>query len=170
MYMTLFCPPVSSYCLWWSGWFLHRPQTCVFLSLSLSSQCSPPFSTHLTHPLASSLCLVVKLFHCLGMFYRQHLLWHITSLSDIKDLDWKGNRKSGTCDLLMKISINMPFLETILTGTQAGRQGRREGKKRERKENVFSLKCCRLPGSSIHEIFQARVLEWGAIAFSSYIG
>ena len=25
---------------------------------------------------------------------------------------------------------------------------------------------CRLPGSSVHEIFQARVLEWGAIAFS----
>ena len=24
---------------------------------------------------------------------------------------------------------------------------------------------CSLPGSSIHEIFQARVLEWGAIAF-----
>ena len=24
-----------------------------------------------------------------------------------------------------------------------------------------------LPGSSIHGIFQARVLEWGAIAFSS---
>ena len=23
-----------------------------------------------------------------------------------------------------------------------------------------------LPGSSVHEIFQARVLEWGAIAFS----
>ena len=27
---------------------------------------------------------------------------------------------------------------------------------------------CSLPGSSIHGIFQARVLEWGAIAFSSY--
>ena len=26
---------------------------------------------------------------------------------------------------------------------------------------------CRLPGSSIHGIFQARVLEWGAIAFSN---
>ena len=26
---------------------------------------------------------------------------------------------------------------------------------------------CSLPGSSIHRIFQARVLEWGAIAFSS---
>ena len=26
---------------------------------------------------------------------------------------------------------------------------------------------CSLPGSSIHGIFQAEVLEWGAIAFSS---
>ena len=28
---------------------------------------------------------------------------------------------------------------------------------------------CSLPGSSVHGIFQARVLEWGAIAFSMYI-
>ena len=28
---------------------------------------------------------------------------------------------------------------------------------------------CSLPGSSIHGIFQARVLEWGAIAFSNYL-
>ena len=27
---------------------------------------------------------------------------------------------------------------------------------------------CSLPGSSVHGIFQARVLEWGAIAFSNY--
>ena len=27
---------------------------------------------------------------------------------------------------------------------------------------------CSPPGSSIHGIFQARVLEWGAIAFSKY--
>ena len=26
---------------------------------------------------------------------------------------------------------------------------------------------CSLPGSSVHRIFQARVLEWGAIAFSA---
>ena len=26
---------------------------------------------------------------------------------------------------------------------------------------------CSLPGASVHESFQARVLEWGAIAFSS---
>ena len=25
---------------------------------------------------------------------------------------------------------------------------------------------CSLPGSSVHRVFQARVLEWGAIAFS----
>ena len=25
---------------------------------------------------------------------------------------------------------------------------------------------CSLPGSSVHEVFQARVLEWGAIVFS----
>ena len=29
---------------------------------------------------------------------------------------------------------------------------------------------CSLPGSSVHEIFQARVLEWGAIAFSDTEG
>ena len=28
---------------------------------------------------------------------------------------------------------------------------------------------CSLPTSSVHEIFQARVLEWGAIAFSQEI-
>ena len=29
---------------------------------------------------------------------------------------------------------------------------------------------CSLPGSSVHGIFQARVLEWGAIAFSHLRG
>ena len=29
---------------------------------------------------------------------------------------------------------------------------------------------CSLPGSSVHGIFQARVLEWGAIAFSENCG
>ena len=28
---------------------------------------------------------------------------------------------------------------------------------------------CSLPGFSIHGIFQARVLEWGAIAFSEFL-
>ena len=33
---------------------------------------------------------------------------------------------------------------------------------------LSDLKDCSLPGSSIHGIFQARVLEWGAIAFSTW--
>ena len=28
---------------------------------------------------------------------------------------------------------------------------------------------CSIPGSSVHRIFQARVLEWGAIAFSQSV-
>ena len=31
---------------------------------------------------------------------------------------------------------------------------------------LSNLMECSLPGSSVHGIFQARVLEWGAIAFS----
>ena len=31
---------------------------------------------------------------------------------------------------------------------------------------LSDLMGCSLPGSSVHGIFQARVLEWGAIAFS----
>ena len=31
---------------------------------------------------------------------------------------------------------------------------------------LFDPMDCSLPGSSVHGVFQARVLEWGAIAFS----
>ena len=34
---------------------------------------------------------------------------------------------------------------------------------------LSDLMDCSLPGSSIHGIFQARVLEWGAISFSSQL-
>ena len=33
-------------------------------------------------------------------------------------------------------------------------------------QTLSDLTDCTLPGSSVHGIFQARVLEWGAIAFS----
>ena len=35
--------------------------------------------------------------------------------------------------------------------------------------NLSNPMDCSPPGSSVHEIFQARVLEWGAIAFSNSI-
>ena len=34
---------------------------------------------------------------------------------------------------------------------------------------LFDPMDCRLPGSSVHGIFQAGVLEWGAIAFSEVL-
>ena len=37
-------------------------------------------------------------------------------------------------------------------------------------QSYLTLSDCSLPGSSVHEIFQARVLEWGAIAFSGNVG
>ena len=50
-----------------------------------------------------------------------------------------------------------------------GMEGREEGRKREVVQSCPTL-CdpmdCSIPGSSIHEIFQAIVLEWVAIAFS----
>ena len=50
-------------------------------------------------------------------------------------------------------------------------------REREREREVAQL-CptlcdsmdCSLPGSSVHGIFQVRVLEWGAIAFSGVTG
>ena len=48
--------------------------------------------------------------------------------------------------------------------------------KKKKSENEVTQSCptlsdlmgCSLPGSSVHGIFQARILEWGAIAFSEY--
>ena len=34
---------------------------------------------------------------------------------------------------------------------------------------LSDLMDCSLPGSSVHGIFQARVLEWGTIAFSGIL-
>ena len=42
--------------------------------------------------------------------------------------------------------------------------------KSEVTQSYPTLSDCSLPGSSVHEIFQARVLEWGTIAFSGNVG
>ena len=49
-------------------------------------------------------------------------------------------------------------------------------KKKVKSESEVAQSCptlwdpmdCSLPGSAVHGIFQARVLEWGAVAFSLY--
>ena len=54
---------------------------------------------------------------------------------------------------------------------------KKKKKKEKKSESEVSQLCptlsdpmdCSPPGSSVHGIFQARVLEWGAIAFSEFI-
>ena len=48
-------------------------------------------------------------------------------------------------------------------------QVKSEGEIAQSCPTLSDLMDCSLPGSSIHGIFQARALEWGAIAFSNNI-
>ena len=58
--------------------------------------------------------------------------------------------------------------------TSTGSSKKQESSKKVKGESEVAQSCltlsnpmdCSLPGSSVHGIFQARVLEWGAIAFS----
>ena len=45
-------------------------------------------------------------------------------------------------------------------------KGKRESEVAQSGPTLRNPMDCSLPGSSVHGIFQARVLEWGAIAFS----
>ena len=47
-------------------------------------------------------------------------------------------------------------------------KGKSEGEVAQSCRTLRDPMDCSLPGSSVHGIFQARVLEWGAIAFSIY--
>ena len=58
---------------------------------------------------------------------------------------------------------------------KSGKEGKKEGRKDMESEREAAQSCltscdpmdCSPPGSSIHGIFQARVLEWVAISFSN---
>ena len=52
-------------------------------------------------------------------------------------------------------------------GSQEVPESEKEGKAAPSCPTVRDPMDCSLPGSPVHGIFQARVLEWGAIAFSS---
>ena len=45
-------------------------------------------------------------------------------------------------------------------------KGKSENEVAQSRPTLHDPMVCSLPGSSVHGIFQARVLEWGAIAFS----
>ena len=64
------------------------------------------------------------------------------------------------------------FMENLVltTGSLNSKIGRRGQWRDERTMfNSSDPMDCSLPGSSIHGIFQARVLEWGVIAFSDKV-
>ena len=71
--------------------------------------------------------------------------------------------------------LSQVFLPSLTQSTNLFRNWRHLGlHDGERKESEVTQSCptpcdpmdCSPPGSSVHEIFQARVLEWGAISFS----
>ena len=55
---------------------------------------------------------------------------------------------------------------SVTDGEEPGGGQRGRWFAREKGPTLSNPMDCGLPGSSIHGIFQARVLEWGAIAFS----
>ena len=95
------------------------------------------------------LLLLLSRFSCVGLFdpidrrepTRLHRPW-----------DSPGKNTGAGCHFLlqcMKVKSESEVTQLYLT--------------------LSDLMDCSLPGSSVHGIFQARVLEWGAIAFSARI-
>ena len=90
-----------------------------------------------------------------------------------------GIQKDGTDELICKVAVETQAQRTELW-TQWGKE--RVGKTEGVDGNIHlaaakSLQLCltlcdpidgSLPGSFVHGIFQARALEWGAIAFSKH--
>ena len=93
------------------------------------------------------------IFYCVCMYaYMSHLLYPlICSTRPRSPWDSLGKNTGVGCHLLlqcMKVKSESEVAQSCLTLSDP---------------MDFSL-----PGSSVHGIFQARVLEWGAIAFSQY--
>ena len=86
-------------------------------------------------------------------------------LSDqCKELE-ENNRMGKSRDLFKKIRDTKGTFHTKM-GTIKDRNGISESEVAQSCPTLSDPMDCSLPGSSIHGIFQARVLEWGAIAFS----
>ena len=95
-----------------------------------------------------------------------YLLWEIDSTSS----------HSSRCLLNIFITYKAIFFwQEIMLGNLGGTEGyRSEWTCKRKKESEVAQLCptlwdsmdCSLPGSSIHGIFQTRILEWVAISFS----
>ena len=65
------------------------------------------------------------------------------------------------------LSTLHPFIPATLISQQTAATAAAAAKSLQSCPTLHDPMDCSLPGSSIHGIFQARVLEWVAIAFSS---
>ena len=115
-------------------------------------------------------------------------LYHVWVMVESSDKTWstgEGNGKPLQYSSLknpmssMKMQKDRTLIDELprLLGTQyaTGYQWRNNSRKNKAAAAVKSLQSCLTlcdptdkspPGSAVHGIFQARVLEWGAIAFS----
>ena len=64
------------------------------------------------------------------------------------------------------ISVAKPLVIGLTSGNLAAAAAAAATKSLQSCPTLCDPMDCSLPGSSVHGIFQARVLEWGAIAFS----
>ena len=78
------------------------------------------------------------------------------------------NQRGKHTDAEMATSTNIPKAASCQFGHKRCRKVKRESESEVAQLclTLRDLMDCSLPGSSVHGIFQAKVLEWGAIAFS----
>ena len=102
-----------------------------------------------------------------GIFPTQGLNWGLLHCRWILyQLSYQGSPHARKVMLRIHHTKFQQYVNQELPDVQAGF---RKGRGREVTQSCLTL-CdamdCSLPGSSIHGIFQARVLEWAAISFS----
>ena len=127
--------------------FQHFPLNCLkalqFIGVTMAESPSCPVSILPSSAAAAAKSLVVS------DSVRPHR-WQLTRLP--RPWDFPGKNTGVGCHFLvqcMKVKSESEVTQSCPT--------------------LNDPRDCSLPGSSIHGVFQARVLEWGAIAFSHFM-
>uniref|UniRef100_A0A4W2HG37 Uncharacterized protein n=1 Tax=Bos indicus x Bos taurus TaxID=30522 RepID=A0A4W2HG37_BOBOX len=86
-------------------------------------------------------------------------LQHVVNFSPWRMID-------GLEKKLSQCRRDLEVVNSRLCGVELSSEARSEREVAQSCPTLSDPVDCSLPGSSIHGIFQARILEWGAIAFS----
>ena len=98
---------------------------------------------------------------------RRHRTWPPLTPTPVGEARQEATREAlpGSCTTLgglrRRISLREPWMWEVAAAAAAA-------KSLQSSPTLLDRMDCSLSGSSIHGIFQARVLEWGAIAFSMW--